>query len=144
MKDFALLDTKAAAETGAVIFLDDPFSGEPLLDDDGVPLSITVLGADSEKVGKAIRANADKRIARIQKRGSVEDAWSETQRADTISTLAKATVAWHILPVDGVVLECTEANARKFYGDPRFPWVVEQLDKAVVDRKRFFKNSSAS
>lgn len=140
--DMSAFDTKAAAEAGTFVHLENPFTAEPLFDDAGVPIGITILGGDSGKVHNELRKIADRRLERIQKQRTIVTD-SEVSRKEDINTVAAATVSWHLFPFDGVELECTESNARKVYGDPRFPWIMEQLEKVIGDRKRFFKSSSA-
>lgn len=146
--DFTALDTKAAAEAGAAISLLNPFTDEPLLLDDGSAVSITVLGADSAKMREYSRQVTDERLAATQA------AQSKNKKAPIVTIgklerekfegLAAVTVSWNVFPLDGEVLACTEANALRLYADPRFPWIAEQLNSAVVDRARFFKKPSTS
>lgn len=141
--DLVQFDTKSAAEAGCVVNLDNPFTGEPMLDDDGSNFFIKILGGDSGKVSDALREIADRRLERVQKtRKLIAD--SASQHADDVNTLALATLEWKLPPIDGEVWACTEPNARKLYGDKRFPWIMEQLEKVISDRKRFFKKSSTA
>ena len=138
--DLSTLDTKSAAEEGTVVELEHPFTPEiPFVDDDGVPYSITILGNDAGKVRTKERKQLDRYLEAIRKNRSPGDA--EAGEADTIDKLAAATIAWHLPPVDGKVLECKENVARNLYADPRFRWIPEQLSKAIGDRSRFFKKS---
>lgn len=140
--DFGELDTKSVADVGTVVHLEHPGTGDPLFDEAGNAITITVLGSDSEKLRKLVRQQADKRFERIRKQqGAVT---SEAIESDAVARLVAATVAWSGVKLDGEVLECNEKNARKLYGDPRFPWLAEQVEKAVEDRKRFFKSASPS
>jgi hypothetical protein len=140
--DLSTLDSKSAAEAGTFVHLDSPATGEPMYDDDGVtPFGIGIIGGDSGKVSDELRAIADRRLERIQRNRSIVTN-SLVGRQEDINTMAAATTHWHLPPVDGEVLVCSEVSARKLYADPRFPWIMEQLEKAIGDRKRFFKRSS--
>ena len=142
--DLSTLDTKAPAEQGLVVELENPFEPEkPFVDDDGVPYSITILGADAGKVRAAEKKQLNRILTAIRKN---KDADAEAGEQDNIEKLAAATLAWHLPSVDGEVLPNppTERAARKLYSDPRFPWIVEQLTKRIGDRARFFKKSSSS
>ena len=142
MIDLASLDTKTPAEAGVVVQLDNPFTGEPLTLDDGSPCTITVLGQDSAKMRAYTRQVTDRNIERLRKgRDAMK---SEAAEADRIGGLATVTTAWNLFPLDGQTLDCTERNAKKLYSDPRFPWIVEQLEKAVMDRARFFPRASSN
>lgn len=141
--DFGNLDTKSAAEGGTVLPLDNPFTNEPLVDSDGKAVTITLLGLDSAKIRGIARKLNDKRMTDIR-RGRNTEYDSEIVDAEKAQLYAAATVAWEGIKLDGAVLECNEKNARRLYGDPRFPWLVEQIDRAIADRQRFFKKASPS
>ena len=142
--DLNTLDTKTAAEEGIVVELENPFHPEtPFTDDDGVPYSITILGSDALKVRSKERKQLDRILTAIRKNRSPGDA--EVGEQDNIDKLSSATLAWHLPTLDGETFPPpTEHIARKLYSDPRFPWIVEQLTKAIGDRARFFKKSSNS
>lgn len=141
--DFSTLDSRAAAESGAVIDLLDPRSGEPLLDDDGKPYWIEIIGMDSAKLRAVSQSIVGKRVTNIRKGKGVEyDA--DAEDAEKFRLYATATKSWNVPTFDGQVLECNEKNARKLYADPRFPWIAEQIDKEIANRARFFKKASPS
>lgn len=142
--DLSSRDTKLAAEQGVVVELEDPFdSGTPLLDDEGKPYTITILGSDAGPVRLKARKQLDQYLEAVRKNKNPGDA--EKNEKELVDRLAAATIAWHMPPLDGAQLpEPTEHIARKLYSDPRFPWIVEQLAKAMGDRARFFKTSSTN
>jgi hypothetical protein len=141
--DLNTLDTKTAAEQGIVVELENPLTPEkPFVDDDGAPYSITILGGDAGKVRQKDRKQLNRILTAIRKN---KDADAEAGEQDNIDRLAAATLAWHLPALDGETLPApTEHSARKLYSDPRFPWIIEQLTKAIGDRARFFKKSSSS
>jgi hypothetical protein len=141
--DLSTLDTKTAAENGIVVELENPFEPEkPFVDDDGVPYSITILGSDAGKVRNKSRKQLSRFLTAMRKN---KDADAEEGEQENIDRLATATLEWHLPALDGETLPApTEHSARKLYSDPRFPWIVEQLTKAIGDRARFFKKSSSS
>lgn len=141
--DFNALDTKAAAEAGAAIPLENPFTNEPLFLDDGSPVTITVMGADSAVMREYVRQITDDRLAAAQKDKKRVVTIGKLER-EKVEGLAAVTVAWNVFPLDGETLACNKTNACRLYADPRFPWIIEQIDRAVVDRARFFKKPSAS
>lgn len=141
--DFSALDTKSAAEAGAVVELDDPRNGEPLLDDEGKPYYIEILGLDSAKLRAAARKISAKVVTNIRK-GRDTEYDPEAAEAERATLYAAATKSWYLPPLDGEVLECNERNAKRLYTDPRFPWVVEKIDREIANRQRFFKKASQS
>lgn len=143
-QDLNELDTKAPAERGIVVELEHPKTPlVPWVDDQGVPYSITILGGDAGKVRAVARKQLDKQITLLRKKGEMGDAESGEQ--DIVERLAKATIAWHLPPLDGQTLPAPDERlARKLYNDPRFPWIVEQLQRALNDRSRLFTTPSTS
>lgn len=138
--DLSTLDSKAASEAGTTIEIISPATGEPLLDD-GEPVTITIIGIDSAKLRGIARKLNDRRMTDIRK-GKNADFDSEVADEEKAKLYAAATIEWEGIALDGSVLECSERNAKKLYSDPRFPWLVEQIDKAIADRQRFFKTAS--
>jgi hypothetical protein len=143
-QDLSTLDTKAAAEHGIVVELEHPFNpAAPFVDDDGKPYYIKILGGDAGKIRDKSRKQLDKYIALIRKNRSPGDAVAGEE--DNIDKLAAATLEWHLPPLDGKPMpEVSEKAAHALYSDPRFPWIVEQLTKAINDRALFFVKSSTS
>lgn len=139
--DFSDLDSKTAAETGTVMEVDDPRNDEKLTDPEGKPYWIELIGTDSAKLKAISRKFIDRRVNGIRK-GKNEDFDSDTADQERVQLYAAATKSWYLLPIDGEALECNEKNAKRLYSDARFPWLVEQIDKAIADRKRFFKKAS--
>lgn len=143
-QDLNELDTKAPAERGTVVELDHPDATKKWLDDDGNRWTIKILGADAGKVRGRAQKQLDSYIALIRK--GKDPGFSADNEKDNTDRLAAATIAWHLPPLDGVAFPDppTEEAAKKFYSDPRFPWIVEQLTKAINDRSRFFTTNSSS
>jgi hypothetical protein len=141
--DLASLDTQAAAEAGAFVALDDPRTNEPLVDDDGKAYGIEIIGLDSPKLRAIARKITDRNITNIR-RGKRVDYDSEVAEGEKVELYAAATKSWYLPPLAGEVLECNERNARRLYADPRFPWIVEKIDRDIADRQRFFKSASPS
>lgn len=141
--DLSTLDTKTTAEQGLVVELENPFAPEkPFVDDDGVPYSITILGSDAAKIRTKEKKQLNRVLSAMRRNKDVD---AEAGEQDNIDRIAAATLDWHLPTLDGETLPApTEHTARKLYSDPRFPWIIEQLTKAIGDRARFFKKSSTS
>jgi hypothetical protein len=112
-------------------------NGQPAIDPvDGKPVTITLVGADSEVYRKSFRATINRAMAkRTRKVSTVE----ETE-VDAINTLARCTMAWKGLAMRGQILECNFENARMLYTTYR--WIKEQVDGFVTDRANFTGTSS--
>lgn len=137
-------DSKAAAERGIVVQWEDPETKEGIADEAGNAVSFTLLGGDADKVVAKSDKNLNKFFEGMSK-GRKNDRRAQESRDELIGRLAIATIAWtDNWTLDGVVLECNEYNARKVYGDPRFRWLLDQMQAVIDDRARFFVKSSTS
>jgi hypothetical protein len=141
----AQYDTKTAAERGMIVDFPDPRDPDKLVEINGKPVTITILGADAAKVRAVGRKTLDKVIEKIRKNKDVGGA-KETEQ-DQIERLAAATVVWSdnwIIDDGEPPLVCSEAAARALYSDPRFPWIVERLQKKLDDRTGFLYEKANS
>lgn len=139
-------DSKAASERGIIVPWEDPETKEPVVDEDGNPVTCTLVGGDADKVVAKTDKNLNKFFDRLYKgQGRKNDKRAQESREELIDRVAAATVAWSSnWTYDGAVLECNEQNARRLYSDPRFRWLLEQMQLVVDDRARFFTKSSTS
>lgn len=124
--DLGALDTAALCDKGAELELLHPVTGEPL------GARITLAGVDSRLWRRAVAAVADRRGKRGQR------PTAESARADGIEILARCTLGWSGMTLDGKELPCTEENARLVYG--RFPWLREQVDAFCSDRASYLRD----
>ena len=137
------LDVQTPADAGTVVELEHPVTGAPILDVTGVPWSITVRGDDAVAVRAVDRKHQDRRAEKMRK-GKDWGLDTETMDGERTERLVAATIAWHGLTLHGTVLPCTPKNCAMVYGDKRFAWIGEQVTRAMVDRTRFFTNTSAN
>jgi hypothetical protein len=136
MPDLSQLDTQAPAEEGIDVELEHPYTGEPIVNDDGTPWIIKVRGEDSATVVAVSKKQRNRISERIRKRGQVSGA--EEAEAAVIEKIVAATIGWKGLIMDGKPYEFSPQAAHSLYSDPRFPWVADQVFAAMVDRRRFF------
>lgn len=122
----AKIDTKSAANEGAKMEVRDA-AGVLLTKADGSPITITLLGRDSDTFVKQENANTNRRLAQ----GSRLKLTAEALKSEAISLLARCTVAWDFDE------DCTYENARELY--TRFPAIKEQADEFISDRANFTK-----
>jgi hypothetical protein len=124
-----------ALNSGAVMPLLDP-AGVPIENEDGTPLTITLVARNSVKGLAALRANANRRMAEAR-RG--QQSGVERNEADATEVLAACTIAWTIELLDGAAFSCTPDNARKLYSDDRFRRWREQADDFISSEANFIK-----
>ena len=134
--DPATLDLALNAEEGTTLHLRNPITGVPL-EIDGDPVTITVKGADGETYKIAQRRA---RMALLPFSAPVLRETAEYQekiQEEATNVLVAVTTGWSRIKVDGEAWEFNADAAGALYD--RFPWIKEQVDEAVNDRRRFYK-----
>ena len=134
--DLASLDLEAAADKGAPLTLRHPVTDEDLTADDGAPMTISVLGADSGEF-KRIVADLAKKAQGRKKAVSV----AERER-NTVEMMARMTTGWSGIVWEGKPLPFTIENARMLYAARS--WIRDQIDEFSGDRTNFFESASTS
>lgn len=128
--DLSELDLTAKADAGAEMRLNHPVTEEPLLTDDGKPITIKVLGQDSRE----FRAAAAELAERMQNRKRLSVAAAEAQ---SVELLARCVKGWTGIVWEGKALPCTPDNVRMVLRERK--WVRDQIDAFVTDRAAFFR-----
>lgn len=140
--DLSNLALASSAEEGAALHLKHPVTGEPLFCDDGKPMSITVVGMDSDRFRKAERSIANQRLRQAQRRRSSTMSMEDIEK-ETVRAFAACTLDWS-LQMGGKPLPFSTDEAVKLYGNPDYGWIREQLDDFMSDRANFSKASSTT
>lgn len=130
--DFANLDTADLANEGAVMPVHGP-DGQPVTQDDGAPVTMTLLGDDSDLLTKFDRITTNAHL-----RGS-QAITAELAETKQINRMARACVGWNGVILDGNPLEFSEENARLLF--KRFRWLRQQAAMFISDRANFLKAS---
>lgn len=143
ISDLACLDTSKAGEQGATLHVKHPVTGElmhVMVQDEPVPLTLTLLGSDSP-TWKAKVFDTNRRRLREMQGARRQSAMSpERIDADALALLAEATVGWSGVVIDGKVVPCTPENAAMVYS--RLPWLREQADEFANARENFTGESA--
>ncbi len=141
--DLAKVDTKTLSEAG----VDMPvktMDGEPLVARNGQPITVRLLGPDSNKYRALTRAQVRKRMAAMAD-GKVtlsEAEFEETER-ELLDILVACTVGWsNVLDTEGAEIPFAEDNVRKLYSN--YPVVREQVDTFLANRANFLRASSGN
>lgn len=130
--DLATLDTGADAAT---LHLKHPTTGQPLTTENGEPITISLVSADSERYRKAQRQIINERANSNSRKVDA----GEIERSATRILIA-AVASWQNIILDGDALECTPGNIARVFN--RLQWVREQCDQFVNDRANFVKASA--
>lgn len=136
--DLAALDLSNKSSQSATLQLEHPVTGEELTivsptTGEETPVTITLVGMDSETYRHAQNAVANRRINGRRKKISVEEL-----NRESIEILARCTLGWQGIVVDGQELAPDVENAVKLY--TRFPWIKEQADAFASDRANYLQD----
>lgn len=110
-------------------------SGQPVLKADGTPITITLLGKDSDAWTKHENAMGD---SRLNQRGQ-HRLKMERLKAENVAGYAKCTVSWDGIGLGEETTACTYENALKLY--TAFPAIRDQVDEFMGERANFLKVS---
>lgn len=99
-----------------------------------------VVGLDSSAAQACLDEQQSARFSEMTKNEDVKEMMFDPKegRAGTIQLLVACTVGWRNLQWQGTELVFSPENAAMIY--ELVPSIREQVDKAVGDRKRFFKD----
>lgn len=129
--DLSTLDTSLKANTGVDFNLRHPASNVKL------PLIVSVLGADSDKLRKVMDATTDAIFKEIAQTGKVGARSAESTREDRIRAVAECIIGWQGVVKDGVALECTMENKISILSHPGYGWLLDQIELFIKDRANF-------
>jgi hypothetical protein len=127
-------------EQSAVMVVRHIGTGQPLLDKEGKPITVTLAGKDSDRFRLAQEEQREFRLRKALQTGQERPTLADV-RAETIDLIAACTISWTIM-VDGELYPCTRDNVREVYR--RLPWLVDQADAFITDRANFLKASAGA
>lgn len=130
--DLTTLDTRSAANEGAVIEILHPITEQP------VGVQIVILGADSDAYQTALRQQQDSRMRRLQRRNALSLTLEEIEESQ-LDLLVACVKDWSGVVMAGKELACTPENVREVLAHPGLRWIREQIDRAIGDRANFLK-----
>lgn len=130
--DLSKFDTATLANNGAPVPLVSPL-GDVIIGTDEKPVTFYIYGQDSKKFRDAIN---EIRRRNVGKKAKVKT--PDEEDAEAIERLADLTAGWsNNFDLDGHAFEYSRENAIKLYSDPRFQWLYEQINRAVMNRANF-------
>ena len=118
------------------VVLKHPNTYEPLLNNDGSEMTITVFAPHSKESKAAVHEQTNIRLKQMQAKGSrnTNTITAEELEKAAIKMLAKTTKAWNIT-FGGEQPKFTVDAAKKLYDDVY--WVKDQIEEAVADSEVF-------
>jgi hypothetical protein len=110
-----------------------------IYDNAGAPtgIFITVYSSESDVAQTAKRKALDRRIAKMQRRGSKTSLKAEELEAEAMELRVTCTKSWRELNYEGKALECNDENKRMIY--TRISRIRDQVDEAIADVSLFTK-----
>jgi hypothetical protein len=129
LKDFAPKSDEIVVE------IKHPINKEPLMNDDGTPMTIVIYAQHSKVYKKVQRELINKRLKEAQESGSKEIDYEQLEEA-ALELMVKSTKSWNIT-YEGKKPKLTEAKARQIY-DEVF-WIKAQIEEAAAASLDFMK-----
>ena len=112
-----------------------PSTYEPLTNEDGSEMTITVYAPHSKEYKAAVHEQTNIRLKQMQSKGNKTNAiTAEELEVASIKMLAKTTKAWNIT-FGGEQPEFTVDAAKKLYQDVF--WIKDQIEEAVAEAEVF-------
>ena len=126
--DLSKFDTlEEDSERGADCEILHPVTEEKL------DMVITLVGSESKTFKKASRAAQQKHVKKGKRRITIDE-----MEEDGIVILARCTMGWRGVVIEGKQIECNFENAKMLY--TRFPFIKKQVDVFVGDLENFTKS----
>lgn len=115
--------------------------GAPMINEDGSPMTISLLGEDSEVATAYDNSVTNRQIEQAKRGASLTTA--ESLKANTASKYAKLTTGWNIA-VFGERPAFSQDAARALYLNRKASFITDQVEAFVRARKNFLRVSSPS
>ena len=139
------LNTAVAANAGRTMLVLHPTDRTPLTDAKGRPVTVDLLGRDSDVFVQAENIARNKAVEAIKEGVKFSSAAADLAGAET---LARATTGWSGIPkgwIDGTDDETPASfsfqNAVALYSNKGVAWLRDQADKFIGDRANFLSAS---
>jgi intracellular sulfur oxidation DsrE/DsrF family protein len=125
---------KLAVEETSTLHIRDS-ADELVYTEDGKPVEIVVYGPGSKAFAKAQSANANRMLAKLKKKGNV-DQTAQEKAEETAEFLAACTKEFINLEYDKLQ---GEALFKAVYSDNTLGFIAEQVNKHISDWSNFSK-----
>ena len=133
------LSNLMADVSGSVMTLRHPATDEVISDDKGKPMTITLVGTDSDQYRKEVKRRFSELQRNKGRKAQSVDLDDAEQKA--VELLTCCTVDCYIV-FDGKAVAL--ADIGKIYSEPKLRWLREQAEAFVADRANFINSSKAS
>lgn len=139
--DLDVVDTVTLANQGVDMPL-KTLAGVPIKNKHGKPVSIRLVGTDSEIYRNLMRARMVEGVNNRDASALTEELLVKTQE-QAIDTVVACTLGWtNVLDKDGAEIKFTAEAARLLY--KQYPAIRDQADRFIADRQNFLLKSAAA
>lgn len=107
-------------------------------DDPSKPITINIIGKDSDVFRSRLRAITNRRL----NAGKKLKITAEEIEQEGVDTIAACITGWQNVMLDKAPFPYSASNAAQLLR--RLPWLQEQLDEAIGDRANFMKKSQTT
>lgn len=114
-----------------------PDTEEPILDDSGVPFSVTIHGPYSSRYKEITEKTQNRRLRMAQKSGRRLKVTAAEIRDEVENRMIQCVEDWNI-QLGGKKLPCTEENIRDIFS--RYGWIRDQVYIAMEDSSSFLES----
>lgn len=137
---FALsaVDTVSRSNEGVDMPILTPGSGMVVLDPENVPMSLRLVGQDSEIYRRLTRAAIMERATKSSTTG-ISDTTVDEIQARSIDILVACTIGWNMWDTDGNRVPFSADGVRALYEG--YPSIKDQADAFIVTRANFLPAS---
>jgi hypothetical protein len=110
--------------------------------DDKNPIIFLISGTDSEAYRAVERFYINKRInSKNFKRGKLAIGTAEEQMKERLDKTITCLNGWRNFGFEGQDLPFSADKAREILSNPKFSWILEQIESYMSDRENFIKGS---
>lgn len=114
---------------------------EPLVGDDGQPMTVTVYGPGSKPFARAYAAQQNRLVRQYQRKGKADQSAEEKAREQTEFLVACTKEFSANIEYEGLA---GEALFKAVYSDIKLGFITEKVSKEVVNWANFTKGSTKS
>ncbi|WP_288199040.1 hypothetical protein [uncultured Pleomorphomonas sp.] len=139
--DLDVVDTTTRANAGVDMTITTP-AGIPVKNQDGRPVSLKLVGTDSEIYRSTVRARMIQNVAEANASGLSEETIVKTEEKQ-LDTLVACTIGWSgVQDRDGKDVPFSAAAVRELY--IQYPTIRDQADRFIGNRQNFLLKSAAA
>ena len=128
-----------SSESTSTMEVVHPGTLDPLVDDQGKPVTISVYSPESEQMKDFERSMFNKAVKKMRQRRNQNSMDYEQIQSTIVDRAVAATAGWENIAFDGKELACNPKNARMLY--TKISWIKNQVIDFLNDEGNFMTGS---